>query len=390
MVIERYSPIWGGAENQLRQLCSHLARNGCEVSVVTRRWERGVPARDLVDGVAVRRIGLSLGSLPGSLAFAAALFWYLLKHGGKTDIIHSHGAAALGALCALAARSTGTRCVAKIATAGRIPKLDRNILGRSVLASFKRADVIVCLSDEIHGELDRIGVSKDRIVRVPNAVDTDRFQPFSPERRRDWRRGKGVGEHAPLVVFSGRLVPRKGPDVLLDAWVQVIARHPDAHLVFLGSGLAQVDSVEPALRLQVARESIANVTFEGATDKPEDFLGGADVLVLPSFKEGFPNALLEAMAAGLASVSTRIGGVVDLIADGDTGFVVPPGDADALADRICLLLANPEVRCEMGKRARSQVLENYQCGKIFARYHTIYGSIEPPSHRLAGPAIQPP
>ena len=120
MVIERYSPIWGGAENQLRELCLHLVQNACEVSVVTRRWEWGMPARDLVDGVPVRRVGLSLGNIHGSLAFAVALFWYLLKHGRKTDIIHSHGAAALGGLCTLAARLTGSRCVAKIATAGRI------------------------------------------------------------------------------------------------------------------------------------------------------------------------------------------------------------------------------------------------------------------------------
>ena len=72
MVIERYSPIWGGAENQLRELCLHLVQNGCEVSVVTRRWEWGMPARDLVDGVPVRRVGLSLGNIHGSLAFAAA------------------------------------------------------------------------------------------------------------------------------------------------------------------------------------------------------------------------------------------------------------------------------------------------------------------------------
>lgn len=391
MVIERYSPIWGGAENQLQQLCSHLVRNGCDVSVVTRRWESNMPSRDLVDGVPVRRVGLMFSSIGGNLAFSAALFWYLLRHGRNTDIIHSHGAAVLGGLCTLAARLTGSRCVVKIATAGRIPKLEGTVLGRSVLALFKRADFIVCLSEEIRVELGQIGVSENRIVRLPNAVDTDRFQPFSPERRRDWRRDRGIRVRDPLVVFSGRLVPRKGAGVLLEAWPQVTARHPDAQLVLLGDGRGQADSVEEALRRKVEHEGIANVTFGGATGRPEDFLGAADVLVLPSFKEGFPNALLEAMAAGMATVSSRIGGVVDLVVDGDTGLVVPPGDADALADCISFLLASPGVRREMGERARSQVLETYTCSKIFAKYHMIYSlleRVEPVSDGSGDPTIK--
>lgn len=375
MVIERYLPVWGGAENQLRQLCPRLVDAGCEMTIVTRRWSRNMAVTELIDGVPVRRVGLPLKGWFGTAYFVLALFWYLLREGPRFEVIHSHGAAMLGALCRVAATLTGLRNMAKITTAGRISKLSGSLPGRLTLALFKRSDAIVCLSREIYDEISAINVTPDRIACIPNAVVVERFKPGSAESRRQWRHEHGFGEQDPVIVFSGRLVSRKGPDVLLEAWRHTVDRHPDAQLLLLGSGRDQPDSIEHRLRRTVEETSLRNVAFEGSVDAPEDYLAIADVFVLPSFREGFPNALLEAMAAGLATVSSRIGGVVDLVTDGETGLMFPTGDATALAKGLISLVEDPKRRREIGLKARSHVVENYSIETITQRYVCAYRSL---------------
>ncbi len=372
MVIERYLPIWGGAENQLRQLCPNLLDAGCDITIMTRRWSENMPQSETIDGVPVKRVGLPIKGLAGTVCFVLALLWQLLRQGRKFDVIHSHGAAALGALCSLAARLSGSRNMSKIATAGRIPKLRGNLVGRVLLFLFKRSDAVVCLSHEIYDELMAIGIAPDRIAWIPNSVDVARFKPGLADARLRWRRARGFGESDLVVVFCGRLVARKGPDVLLEAWQPLTERHPNVRLLLLGDGRDQPDSIVDRLHQIVARWPVQDVIFEGAVDKPEDYLAVADIFVLPSFKEGAPNALLEAMAAGLATVSSKIGGVEDLVADGETGLMFPAGDASALTKTLSGLIEDRKRRNEIGAAARRHVMDQFSVAAIAQCYIDAY------------------
>ena len=375
MVIERYHPIWGGAENQLRQLCRCLVERGCTPRIVTRRWQRSMTTTDSVDGVEVIRLGVPGTSFFATASFVVAMLVYLIVKTGRGDVIHTHGAAALGAVGRVAARLSGARNVAKVATAGRIPKLARDPLRRLVLSNFQRSDRIVCLSEEIRQELAAIGTEASRVAEIPNGVDCDRFKPLPPQDRDAWRRQRGLAEDALLVVSSGRLVPRKGVQVLLEAWPSIVAAHPNAHLVILGSGRDQPDSIEHDLKTATRDNRLANVHFDGETPTPEAVLGVSDVFVLSSFQEGFPNTLLEAMAAGLATVSSRIGGVVDLLDGEDVGLTVEAGDSGAFAASVGTLLGDADARVQMGQRARAHIQARFSLPAVAETYSEVYQTL---------------
>lgn len=107
MVTERYIPIWGGAENQLRQLLPYLVRSGREVAVVTRRWSRDLPSSEVVDELPVHRLGIPGTSPLATLLFITHLFFFFITTGRKCDWYHSHGAVKMGAICRIGAICSG-------------------------------------------------------------------------------------------------------------------------------------------------------------------------------------------------------------------------------------------------------------------------------------------
>jgi len=330
-----------------------------------------------VDGIPVHRVGLPGTNAFSTLIYTISLVLYLIKKGKTANVIHTHGAAALGAVGSLCARITRTSNIALIGTAGRITKLNKNIIGRMILELFKKSDAIICLSNEIGKELEDIGASSHRIFRIGNAVDAERFRPLNEDERRSWRVRRGFGPKDPIIVFSGRLVYRKGLDMLLAAWPKITASHSSAHLIILGSGKNQPDTIEEEMRQKVIKDGIINATFEGEVSSADSYFGIADILALPSRKEGLPNVLLEAMSSELASVCFRIGGVTDLIENGQTGLLVPAGDIVAFSNAIINLLDDQIKRKIIGKQARHYVATRHRLEQIAGEYFTVYGLIQP-------------
>lgn len=375
MVIDRYFPVWGGAENQLRELSRRLLASGCKIIIITRRWKKDMLQYDVIDSIPVVRVGWPGCGQSETLRYILAMTYYLLCEGKKADVIHTHGAAALGAVGSLAAWFTGSRNIAKITTAGRIPKLQKNLLGFLIISLFKRSDAIVCMTSEIRKELEVISTSSHRVIQIPNAVNANRFYPLPDKERQRWRVDRGFGSQDPIVIFSGRFVYRKGIDVLINAWPYVITRYPKARLIILGSGHHQRDSIEEQMRRKVSQESITNIYFIGDTRTPESYLSVGDIFVFPSRREGFPNAILEAMASGLATVASKIGGVTDLIENGKTGLIFPSENYKCLSEKIIYLLDRPVELDSIGKAAREKVLRNFSFKKIVAQYLTVYQTL---------------
>lgn len=377
MVSERYLPIWGGAENQLAQLAPHLAGGGADVEVVTRRWKPEMVPRETMNGIVVRRIGVPGTGVIATVIFTILLFILLLREKRCFDVVHSHGAVKMGALIAAAAMFTRRPTVAKIATAGRIPQLRRALPGRLALALFRRIDAVICMSSEIRRELEEVALDPARIVSIENGVDSDRFAPRDETDRAAWRRGNGLAAAAVVAVFSGRLVRRKGIDILVEAWSLIDPVALRAHLFLLGSGADQPDSVEHEMRRRVADNGSPNIVFVGDTARPEDYLNNADLFLFPSRREGFPNALLEAMSAGAVPIASNIGGCTDLIRSGETGILVEPDDPRTLAEQLAFLLGEKETRARLSQAARRHVSEYNGLPKTAARYLELY-------ERLAG------
>lgn len=181
---------------------------------------------------------------------------------------------------------------------------------------------------------------------VPNGADCERFTPG---------RALRPGVEAPLLCVA-RLSPQKGLDVLLHALEPLVREFPWLRLEIAGSGPKR--AALEALRRELKLEE--HIRFLGEVGDVPSFLSRGRVLVLPSLEEGLPLALAEGMASGLVTVATSVGGTPELVEDGETGFLVPPSDADALSNALRRAIQLPLERLTaMGLRGRERVLERF-------------------------------
>lgn len=211
-------------------------------------------------------------------------------------------------------------------------------------------------------EVERIDPGK--IELIYNGVDLDQF-PITPER-------KGplplAPEDRPIVVVAN-LWPVKGHEILLEAAVRVTAFYPNAKFVLVGTGAARRAILEERARaLSVEKQ----VLFLGPRQDVPQILRQMEISVLPSLAEGFSNAILESMAAGLPMVATDVGGNREAIVEGETGFLVPPRDADTLANRILRLLGDRALAQRMGRAGRERIERTFSLQRMVEETERFY------------------
>ena len=216
----------------------------------------------------------------------------------------------------------------------------------------------------------RRGVDGKRLVKIHNGVDTSVYRP-------DAANGSailpGVTSGALLVGAVGRLNPIKGHTYLVASWPHVVAKVPEARLVLIGPArTADRDRLEGEAKATGCGDSIH---FLGQRRDVPLILPSLDVVALPSLTEGFSNVIIEAGAAGRPVVATRVGGNPEAIVDGETGLLVPPKDAMALANAIISLLSEPARRATMGEAARRRVVSLYSVDRMIEGYDRLYASL---------------
>lgn len=235
--------------------------------------------------------------------------------------------------------------------------------GWLVRRALRGATVVLVLSESWLAALTSL-VPQARLVALPNPVDCAAIHPPADPNRRS----------AATVLFLGDFSLRKGVRDLLAAIPAVLGQHPAARFVITGG--------EPPADVAALAAGLGEVvTFAGwvrGADKLA-LLQAAALLALPSYAEGLPIALLEAMAAGLPVVTTPVGGIPDLIADGRNGLLVQPGDVAALAAAINRLLADAALRRGAGDLNRQQVVAEYDVPRYVERLLAIYDDVAPPN-----------
>ncbi|MCK4547512.1 MAG: glycosyltransferase [Candidatus Eisenbacteria sp.] len=235
--------------------------------------------------------------------------------------------------------------------------------------SMGRIDRTVALAS-VHRDLliHQEQLDPDRIVVLWNGVDVDAFSPGSPPG--NLREALGIAEGSPVVAIVASLYPDKGHDVFLTAAARVVNKHPNAAFIVIGEGPDR-----EKLEEMTKKKGLADaVHFLGRRRDLPDLLRLTDINVLSSypFRETFPISILEAMACGNPTVTTRVGALSDIVAHQETGYLFDVGDADALAEALIRLLDDPELRTRMGRAARSRAEDLFSIQKTVRGREQFY------------------
>lgn len=205
-----------------------------------------------------------------------------------------------------------------------------------------------------------------------NGIDHERFRPHQIAARQATRRRFSIPDDALVVGFVGRLVRDKGLVELWEAWTSLRERWPTAHLLLVGP--TEPEDPVPGPVLEGLR-SDRRVHLAGLDWNTPPLFSAMDLVVLPTYREGFPVTALEAAAMGLPLVASSVSGCVDAVQDDRTGILVPPRDTRALERAISRYLGDPELRALHGRAARDRVVESYRPEVVWKALGTLYHAL---------------
>lgn len=226
----------------------------------------------------------------------------------------------------------------------------------------------VCVSKDVaEFSIQSSGLHTDKVVVIPNGVDTERFSQAQAVDLSQF----GIPEGAKTVLFVGRLDRQKGPFILLAAVKGILQAHDNVHVLFVGDG-----PLRNPLHDWVREHNLAaNIHFAGQQREIESFYQAADCLVLPSRWEGMPNVVLEAMAAGKPVITTTVEGTRDLISNHVNGLLIPPESPQELAAKLTMLLTDPDQAANLGKAAQTHIQKEFTWENTVKKYDRLYRSL---------------
>jgi glycosyltransferase involved in cell wall biosynthesis len=292
----------------------------------------------------------------------------LLREQGA-DVLHTHTQVAPNVLGRIAARLAGTAAVSHLHIENyfRPQRIPRAVLRALDNATARLCARVIAVSEDTRRALVEQGYPARLIDVVPNGIELDGTRETG-----DLRLELGIPVDAPVVGEVARLCDVKGQRELIEA----LARLPGAQLVLVGRDLEQGGAYQARLEREAERLGVRErVHFAGFRPDAADLLGQLDVFALPSWTEGLPVTILEAMARRRAVVATSVGGTPELVADGETGLLVPPRDSGALADALGRLLEDPELRARMGEAGYRRVADRFAADTMTRRVLEVYDEI---------------
>jgi len=331
----RFPPRWlAGTEIASYYIAKYLARRGHEVHVVT-LWDPGLPRIQYIEGFHIHRINIPSLKVGVSILFTPNLCILLKKI--RPHIIHAQsifmGLPSL--ICKKLLKIPFVVMGQGSDVYGSWPF--KSLISRLVL---KNADAAIALTKDMKIQMRKI---YDReIVIIPNGVETKAFSTIT---REEARRTLGINTYEKIILYVGRLHPIKGVKYLVKAMSIIKNYENNVKLIIIGDG------EQRNYLLQLVKElNLENhIIFTGKIPHHEIpiYLKAADVFILPSLREGFSLVTLEAMAAGLPVIATRVGIVPEIIKDGENGFIVEPMNSYQIAEKCLLLLKDEKLREKM-------------------------------------------
>ena len=354
IIVTVFLPKWiGGSEIAAYHLAEQLAQMGHEVHIMTSH-DNELPLFSKDDGFYIHRIPWKRIRFIGVLFFWAKIF--LQIRNTKPDIVHSQSLSC----CTPALISKKILGIPYIAWGrGTDVYIPNGLFDRlSAPSILKNADAVLALTADMKREMQNI-CERDVIV-VPNGVKLKVFQKTS---------GSKIEDNAKTIIYVGRLQPVKGVQYLIEAMIAVQREIPDINLVIVGDGEERSKLEKLAKELDLT----GCIQFVGKVPQEEipSMLHQSDIFVLPSLSEGFPNVIIEAMAAGLPIVASKIGGIPEIVEDEINGYLVSTKKPDEIADKILVLLQNDDIRVRMANN-NVEKAEMYTLTKVADKVEEIY------------------
>ncbi|HKP54313.1 MAG TPA: glycosyltransferase [Chloroflexia bacterium] len=363
------------------QLIDHLGNGGAERLQVTfaagidrARFDLHVCALRTAPGLSItpelRALGVPVTELEQRNAYDIPALMSLVSYirRNRIDIIHTHLLAS-DIMGRMAGFLTGRPVVSTIHNSREDLDAEpprRQWLERWTARLMARRLIVVSalLREEI---ASWFGVPLKRVVTIPNGVDIERFHRGADFDRVSVRRELLGGDY-PMVINVARWTPQKDQRTLIEAARIVAEARPDVRFVLVGHGPLHDDLVAQAAEAGISDK----VIFAGFREDVADVLAAGDLFVLSSLWEGMPLALLEAMAAGCATVSTNVGGVAQVLQDKITGLLVPPADPPALASAILRYVNEPQLKRQHGEAGYLWVKEHYSMQAWVGKLEELY------------------
>jgi glycosyltransferase involved in cell wall biosynthesis len=307
---------------------------------------------------------------------ALVLLWGLIRR-YKPHIVHTHTskAGALGRLAAWLARVPAIihKPHGHVFYGHFGPQVSRFFLVVERLLSRITDHVVALTPMEARDYLALRVLEAEKISIIHSGVELNRFQ-INAKKRQQKKKKLGISPDSLVVGFVGWLIPIKGVTYLVSAMAKVAEKYPKSLCVLVGKGDDKGEE-EIKVREQVETAGLADkVRFLGWRPDVDEVMGCFDIFVLPSLNEGMGRVLVEAMAAGLPIVASRVGGIPDLVKDGQNGILVPPADASSLAKAISDLLADKEKRNRMAE-AGKKMCHPYSAEAMIQQINALYGKL---------------
>lgn len=343
---------WSGGAQQVLLMAGALHRRGHRLVVACQPGSE-ILSRAEAAGLSVERVRIRQDyDVPAAWNVAG-----LLKS-RRVELLHAHHptAHAIGLMAA-----AWTRLPVFAVTRRVIFPLKRNLFSRLKYLS-RRVDGYVAVAEAVRSELRKGGVADSRIEVIPSVMEVPNA---SAEEGAALRRELGLAE-GPLITTVANYADFKGQDYLVRAAASVCRRFPRCQFLLAGRNTEQLQPL--VAQLGLAR----SVHLAGFRADVPRILAATDLFVLPSLQEAAGTALREAMAAGVPCIGTSVGGIPEVLKDGETGLLAPPADADALAAAIIRLLEQPELAQSLADRGKAFASERFSLEPAAARMEAFY------------------
>ncbi|MBI2902473.1 MAG: glycosyltransferase family 4 protein [Candidatus Methylomirabilis oxyfera] len=368
-VIQHFPPFISGAERQAELLAQLISKQVTSCEVITTRFRHDLPLRSVTGGVRIRRLRTWGGGSTRLVVNLLVSFLHFLLHGRKYEIIHAHSLSPFSLGSIIGGKIWGCRTLLKVSSIGDegdVAKVKRHPFGKVLWRLFLQTDLFVATTPTVVRELLDHGVPGDKIAMVPNAVVTNLDEMPTSSMRAAARASLDLPDR-PVVLFVGRLVPQKGLDLLMRAWTDAV-QDGRATLVLVGDG----PEAKHIAEWKRASEHGETVHMVGWRSDPETFYRASDIFAFPSQEEAFGNVLAEAMAHGLAVVTTRVGLAAHWIRDGESGIIIHGDTAGEMAAALRRLLADASLRERLGRQARKDALRFFSADSVVGAYLEQY------------------